>query len=166
MKAVVVVLLAALCLATAQSDVGSEARFVSTEATHGLSAASVLSDQAYAQLKHEEAAKALKALHLPGEKRDIVSELMGERDQADAEIDSVADENEAELLSMAAKAETTADEDADLAESVSALSAGDLATDDDAALEAEIQSVEDSMDENELALIEEDEEEEEDSEAD
>ncbi len=87
-----------------------EARFASTDASvESRSQATVLSHHEYAALKHEEAEKAVKALHLPGDNSDNLLAGLNAQSEEDEAIDLAGEENEAELLSLAAETVSDAD---------------------------------------------------------
>jgi len=147
---VVVLLLSCACLCAALSTSDPEARFQSVETeTVQRFPASVLSDRAYAALKHEEAQKAINDLHLPGDHRDILSELNLKTEDQDELSEDASEDADTEILSLAAETETGAAEDEA------------TETDDEALtneLESEIEAVEAEADSSDLVFLEEDDE--------
>jgi len=142
--------LSCACLCAALSTSDPEARFQSVETeTVQRFPASVLSDRAYAALKHEEAQKAINDLHLPGDHRDILSELNLKTEDQDELSEDASEDADTEILSLAAETETGAAEDEA------------TETDDEALtneLESEIEAVEAEADSSDLVFLEEDDE--------
>jgi len=147
MKAVALLLCCVAFAAALSVKSSPEARFaevdVSAEAEAGTGAkfaATVVSDRDYASLKHEQADKAFAALHLPGSQPDLLAEAAAATEQDEAELAGEA--NDEELLALAAATESSADEDSEDAETLSAV-------------EQEVDAAEAESDAEDFALIEE-----------